>query len=147
MDRLIEFAGNHPLLVGAAVFSLVLVIVYELRARASAFASISSQDLIRLQNQGGLVLDIRKPDEFAAGHIAGARHMPSDQILTAQDHLKKYKDKPVVVYCNTGSLGAAAVRQLNAQGFTKAFNLRGGITGWRTDNLPVANLQKAAAKG
>ncbi len=147
MDRLIEFAGNHPVLVAAAVFSLVLVIVYELRARANAFAAISPQDLIRLQNQGALVLDIRKPDEYAAGHIAGARHLSPDQILTAQDHLKKYKDKPVVVYCGTGSLGASAVRQLNAQGFTKAYNLRGGIAGWRTDNLPVANLQKAAAKG
>jgi rhodanese-related sulfurtransferase len=146
MDRLIEYVGNHPLLVAAAVFSAILVIAYELRARATAFAAVSPQDLIRLQNQGALVLDIRKPDEFAAGHISGARHLPSDQILTAKDHLKKHKDKPVVVYCATGSLGAAAVRQLNEQGFTKTFNLRGGLAGWRTDNLPVAT-QKAAAKG
>jgi rhodanese-related sulfurtransferase len=138
MDRLIEFAGNHPVLVAAAVFALVLVIVYEMRARATNFASVSGQDLIRLQNQGALVLDIRKPDEFAAGHIAGAKHLSSDQILSAGDHLKKHKEKPVIVYCGTGSLGAAAVRQLNAQGFTKAFNLRGGIATWRTDNLPLA---------
>jgi rhodanese-related sulfurtransferase len=145
MDRLIEYSGNHPLLLAAAVFSAILVIAYELRTRASAFAAISPQDLIRLQNQGALVVDIRKPDEFALGHISGARHVPSDQILTAKDHLKKYKDKPVVVYCATGSLGAAAVRQLNEQGFAKAFNLRGGLAAWRTDNLPVA-MQKADTK-
>jgi rhodanese-related sulfurtransferase len=145
MDRLVEYIGNHPLLVAAAVFAAILVIVYELRARATAFAAISPQDLIRLQNQGALVLDIRKPDEFEAGHIAGARQMSSDQILTAKDHLKKHKDKPVVVYCSTGSLGAAAVRQLNEQGFTKTFNLRGGLAAWRTDNLPVA-MPKAAVK-
>jgi rhodanese-related sulfurtransferase len=138
MDRLIEFASNHPLLVSAAVFALLLVIVYEMRARATNFASVSAQDLIRLQNQGALVLDIRKPDEFAAGHITGAKHLSSDQILSAGDHLKKHKEKPVVVYCGTGSLGAAAVRQLNAQGFSKAFNLRGGVAAWRTDNLPLA---------
>jgi rhodanese-related sulfurtransferase len=146
MDRLIEFAGNHPLLVSAAVFAAILVLVYELRARANSFAAVSPQDLIRLQNQGAVVLDIRKPDEFAAGHIAGARHLSSDQILTAGEHLKKFKDKPVVVYCATGSLGAAAVRQLAAQGFSKAFNLRGGLAGWSTDNLPLATGVKAEAK-
>jgi rhodanese-related sulfurtransferase len=91
-----------------------------------------------LMNQGALVLDIRKPDEFAQGHVNGAKHLPSDQILTAGDTFKRFKDKPVVVYCDSGSLAAAAVRQLNVQGFTKAFTLRGGFAGWRAENLPVA---------
>ena len=47
------------------------------------------------------------------------------------------KEKVVVVYDDTGSLGASAVRQLVAQGFTKAFNLRGGLAAWRTENLPL----------
>ena len=88
-------------------------------------------------NQGALVLDIRKPDEFAQGHVNGAKQLPSDQILTAGDNFKRFKEKPVVVYCDSGSLAAAAVRQLNAQGFTKAFTLRGGFAGWRAENLPV----------
>ena len=41
------------------------------------------------------------------------------------------------LYDDTGSLGASAVRQLNEQGFTKAFNLRGGLAAWRTENLPL----------
>jgi rhodanese-related sulfurtransferase len=138
MERLIEYVSNHPLLVGAAVLALIVVVTYESRVRGAAYASISSQDLIRLMNQGALVLDIRKPDEFAQGHVNGARHLPSDQILTAGDSFKRWKDKPVVVYCDSGSTAAAAVRQLNAQGFTKAFTLRGGFSGWRAENLPVA---------
>ena len=59
-------------------------------------------------------------------------------ILTAGETFKRFKEKPVVVYCDSGSLAAAAVRQLNAQGFTKAFTLRGGFAGWRAENLPVA---------
>jgi rhodanese-related sulfurtransferase len=51
--------------------------------------------------------------------------------------LKKYKEKVVVVYDDTGSLGTSAVRQLAAQGFTKAVNLRGGLAAWRTENLPL----------
>src|SRR5690348_4648474 len=137
MDRLIEYVTHHPLLVAAAVFALIVVLSYESRARATAHAAISSQDLIRLMNQGALVLDIRKSDDYAQGHVNGAKHLPSDQILTAGENFKRFKEKPVVVYCDSGSLAAAAVRQLQEQGFTKAFTLRGGLAAWRADNLPV----------
>ena len=137
MERLFEYIGNHPWLAAAAVAMVVLVIVYELRARAGNVGAVSAQDAIRLMNHGALVLDIRPQTEFAAGHLNGARQLSSDQILNAGETLKKYKEKPVLVYCENGSLGAAAVRQLVAQGFTKAFNLRGGLSSWRAENLPV----------
>jgi rhodanese-related sulfurtransferase len=138
MERFLEYVSHHPYLVGAAVLALVMVVAYESRARATAFASIGSQDLIRLMNQGALVLDIRKAEEFAQGHVNGAKHLPSDQILKAGETFKRFKEKPVVVYCDSGTLSAAAVRQLNAQGFTKAFTLRGGLAAWRAENLPVS---------
>jgi len=138
MDRLIEYITHHPLLAGVAVLALIIVVSNESRLRATAFAAITSQELIRLMNQGALVLDIRKPDEFAAGHVNGAKHLDSDKILNAGETHKRFKDKPVVVICDSGSLAAAAVRQLTQQGFTKAFTLRGGFSGWRAENLPVA---------
>ncbi len=138
MENLIQYVTHHPLLVGAAVLALVVVVAFESRQRATAFAAVSSQELIRLMNQGALVLDIRKPEEFEAGHVKGAKQLASDKILAAGETFKRFKDKPVVVYCESGSLAAAAVRQLNAQGFTKAFTLRGGFAGWRTENLPVS---------
>jgi rhodanese-related sulfurtransferase len=70
--------------------------------------------------------------------VNGAKHLRSDQILKAGDSFKRFKDKPVVVYCDSGSLAAAAVRQLIEQGFTKAFTLRGGFASWRAENLPIA---------
>jgi rhodanese-related sulfurtransferase len=138
MERLIEYFTHHPLLAGAAVLALIIVVVNESRLRATAFAAISSQELIRLMNQGALVLDIRKPEEFALGHVKGAKQLPSDQILSAGDNFKRFKEKAVVVIDESGSLSAAAVRQLNTQGFTKAFCLRGGFSGWRAENLPVS---------
>jgi rhodanese-related sulfurtransferase len=138
MERLIQYVTNHPLLAGAVVLALVVVAVFESRMRSTGQSAISSQDLIRLMNQGALVLDIRKPEEFAAGHVNGAKHLDSDKILTAGDSFKRYKEKPVVVICDSGSLAAAAQRQLTQQGFTKAFTLRGGFSGWRAENLPVA---------
>ena len=137
MERLIEYVGNHPLLVGAAVLALIVVLTAESRLRATSAFAITAQELVRLMSQGALVLDIRKPEEFAQGHVNGARQLPSDQILKAGDNFKRYKEKPVVVIDDRGSLAPAAVRQLSEQGFTKAFALRGGFAGWRSENLPV----------
>ena len=115
-----------------------MVIVYELRSRNENQSAVSPQDLVRLMNQGAVVIDLRPGDAFASGHVAGAKQMSGEQILKAGDTLKKQKEKVLVVYDDTGSLGASAVRQLTAQGFTKAFNLRGGISAWRAENLPLS---------
>jgi rhodanese-related sulfurtransferase len=137
MERLIEYTNHHPWLTGALVLIAIVVIVYEMRARSETMASVSPQDTVRLMNQGALLIDLRPPEQYTTGHVGGARQMTGDQILKAGETLKKYKDKTVVVYDDTGSLGASAVRQLAAQGFTKAFNLRGGLAAWRTENLPL----------
>ena len=137
MERLVQYISNHPMLAGAAVLVAVLAVVFELRARAASFAAVGPQDAIRLMNQHAVVLDLRPAAEFAAGHLTGARNLPPDQILKANEVLKKYKEKPLVVYCDSGSLGGSAARQLAEQGFTKAVNLRGGLAAWRAENLPV----------
>ena len=141
MEKLPEYVANHPWLVSLAVVAAVLVIVFEIRARRDAYAGISPQDLIRLQNQGALVIDLRSPEAFGAGHIGGARRMDAAEMLTAGDSLKKYKEKNVIVYCDSGSTGAAAARVLERQGFKQVFNLKGGLTGWRSENLPLATGQ------
>lgn len=137
MEQLPEYIANHPWLFSLTVLAMVLVLVFEIKSRRDAVGAISPQDLIRLQNQGALLIDLRQPAAFADGHISGARRMDSSEILVAKDALKKYKEKPVVVYCESGSTGAAAVRVLLGQGFTRAFNLRGGLALWRTENLPL----------
>jgi rhodanese-related sulfurtransferase len=71
--------------------------------------------------------------------------MNGEQILKAADVLKKYKQKPLIVYDESGSLGTTAARQLKAQGFAQAFNLRGGVAAWRSDNLPLEKGSKASA--
>jgi rhodanese-related sulfurtransferase len=137
MDRLIEYTNHHPWLALAMVVAIILVVLYEMRLRSENQASVSPQDMVRLMNQGALLIDLRPAEQYTAGHVSGARQMNGDQILQAAETLKKYKEKMVVVYDDTGSLGASAVRQLVAQGFTKAFNLRGGLAAWRTENLPL----------
>jgi rhodanese-related sulfurtransferase len=138
MDRLLEYISHHPWYASGAALAALLVIAYELRARSENSAAVSPQDVVRLMNQGAVVIDLRPTEAFASGHVVGARQMSGEQILKAGDTLKKQKEKVLVVYDDTGSLGASAVRQLAAQGFTKAFNLRGGIAAWRAENLPLS---------
>ncbi len=138
MERILEYLSHHPWLATATAVVVALVVVYEMRTRSESLVSVSPQELIRLMNQGALLLDLRPSEQYQAGHLAGARQMSGEQILNAADTLKKHKEKAVVVYDDTGSLGAAAVRQLAAQGFTRAFALRGGLAAWRADNLPLS---------
>jgi len=138
MDRVLDFASHHPWLATATAVLVALVAVYEMRMRSESLRSVSPHDLIRLMNQGALVLDLRPAEQYQAGHLNGARQMNSEQILNAGDTLKKHKEKTVVVYDDGGSLGASAVRQLAAQGFTRVFALRGGLAAWRADNLPLS---------
>ena len=138
MQRLLEYANHHPglsLLLGAA---LIAVLIYELRERSRGLGAIGPQDAVRLMNQGAAVLDVRDAEAYAAGHIRGARNIPAGQLGESLDALKRYKDKPLIVYCEQGATAAAAMRTLAQQGFSQVANLRGGLSAWRTEQLPVA---------
>ncbi|HTY93789.1 MAG TPA: rhodanese-like domain-containing protein [Steroidobacteraceae bacterium] len=138
MDRLIEYIGHHPLLVAAGAVAALVVLAYEYYLRMQGLSAISPQELIRLMNQGALVLDIRGLEEFAAGHISGARQLTPEQLPKAGETLKKHREKPVIVYGADETGGPVVVRKLAAQGFTRAFCLRGGLAAWRAENLPLA---------
>jgi rhodanese-related sulfurtransferase len=138
MQRLLEYIGHHPYLAGAAVIAALAVLVAEVRERISGFAALSSMQAVRLMNQGALVLDLRPKESFEAGHIAEARNVPAAELAGSADTLKKWREKTVITYCDSGVSGAAAARTLAKLGFTKVFNLDGGLNGWTKDNLPLA---------
>jgi len=75
MERLFEYANHHPWLAGALVLVSILVIVYEMRVQSEAKASVSPQDMVRLMNQGALLIDLRPLEQYSAGHVGGARQM------------------------------------------------------------------------
>ncbi len=144
MQRLVEFIGNHPYLASGAVLAAVAVAIYEFQARLQAFAALSAMQAVRLMNQGALVLDLRAKESFDAGHIGDARNVPAAELAAQADNLKKWRDKTVITYDDSGTGGASAARTLTKLGFTKVFNLQGGLNAWIKDNLP---LTKAAAGG
>jgi rhodanese-related sulfurtransferase len=143
MNLLIEYTANHPFLVIAAVILAVLAIVIEIRQRARGSSLITPNDAVLLANSGALLLDVRDAKDFDAGHIIDARHVPAAEVASRAESFKKYREKPVVVYCESGFASAGAARALRASGFNKVVTLRGGLQNWRQENLP---LVKGAAK-
>ena len=138
MQRLLDYIGHHPYLAGATLLAAIAVLVFELRARVHAFAALSAMQAVRLMNQGALVIDLRSKELYDAGHIVDARNVPVADLESQADALKKWRDKSVITYCDSGANGASAARSLMKLGFTKVFNLQGGLNAWVKDNLPLA---------
>lgn len=136
MQRLLEFAQHHPILVGLAVVLAIAVLVYELLNRGKG-SGLSPQETILLMNQGARVFDLRASDAYAAGHISGSKWLDVNELDKSPDSLKKYRERLVVLVCETGTVASAVARKLQAAGFTKVFNLRGGLAAWRAENLPL----------
>ena len=143
MQQLLDFIAHHPYLAGAAVVAAVLVVVFEVRERLQAFAALSAQQVVRLMNQGALVIDLRSKELYDAGHIVDARNVPVRELESQADSLKKWRDKNVITYCDSGADGASAARTLMKLGFTKVSNLQGGLSAWLKDNLPVSKSSAA----
>lgn len=143
MNRFFEYTTNHPFLIAAAAILAVLAIVIEMRHRSRGASAIGTADAVRLANTGALVVDVRDSKDYEAGHIIEARHIPAAELGSRAESLKKFKEKPVIVYCNGGFTSAGAAKQLRASGFNKVVTLSGGLNSWRQENLP---LVKGAAK-
>ena len=148
MQQLLEYIAHHPYLSTAAVAAALAVLFYEMRERVQAYAALNSAHAVRLMNQGALVIDLRSKDLYDAGHIVDARNVPAADLPSQTDSLKKWRDKNVITYCDSGVQGASAARTLTKLGFSKVFNLQGGLNGWVKDNMPLAKTPggKGSAK-
>ncbi len=102
---------------------------------ASGLGTLEATQLMNSKN--ALVLDVREPDEYAAGTITGSRNIPLSAIAQRAGELSKHKAKPVVVICQSGQRSAKATGQLQKEGFTEVYNLSGGINAWKQAGLPL----------
>lgn len=83
-----------------------------------------------MQQQGAVVVDVREPHEYAAGHIPGAYNIPKDTVLSNAD-LTALKDQqiPIMVYCRSGGRAGDVLDALAEDGFSYVMNI-GGVLTW-----------------
>jgi rhodanese-related sulfurtransferase len=95
---------------------------------------ISRDEVQRLVEDGAQLVDVRAEHEWDAGRIAGATHLPLDELVDRADEIDK--DRPVVLYCRGGNRSTMATEALAAAGYDAA-KLSEGIVGWEEAGLPL----------
>jgi rhodanese-related sulfurtransferase len=100
---------------------------------------VSLLQATQMINQGKtIVLDVREPAQFAAGHLRDAKNIPLKELPNRIGELDKFKSKSVIVICQSGMQSAKAASQLKKAGFNEVVGLSGGLAAWQAQGLPVA---------
>jgi rhodanese-related sulfurtransferase len=102
---------------------------------AAGFKNVSVQELYAASETERIVLDVREPFEFAAGHVPGSVLIPLGQLSAQAGQLPK--DLPVYVICRSGNRSVTASNILIEMGFTDIRNVRGGILAWQAAGYPT----------
>ena len=134
MPQLIEFASNHLALV-AAFFGVLGVLLFTLRQGAHDLSPARAVQL--LNREHAVPVDLRGEKEFAAGHIINALRVSPEAVADGAGPLGKYRDKPLLLYCETGAQCMKPLQSLRKAGFTRVYRLQGGVAAWRAENLPL----------
>jgi rhodanese-related sulfurtransferase len=134
----VKFLQDNILLIAVAFVSGAMLIWPYVR-RATGGPSVNPSQATQLINrEDALVLDVREPGEYGAGHILGAKNVPLSRIDSGGAEIAgKKKDRPVILYCESGNRSAKAAAALKAQGYTRVLNLAGGIAAWQQAGMPV----------
>jgi rhodanese-related sulfurtransferase len=96
---------------------------------------VSRAEARQLVEAGAQLIDVRGDHEWETGHIAGASHIPLDELSRRAGEIDG--DRPVVLYCRGGNRSSMATAALQAGGYDAA-KLSEGITGWEEEGLPIA---------
>jgi len=137
MEQYLEFAGNHIWLVSAFLITLS-ALIWNLASNAGGKLNIDPLDAtLKINHEDALVLDIRSMKEFSDGHILNAENVPLNGLGNQLQKLEKYKQRPIIAVCRSGSRSQAACSTLRKAGFEQVFNLRGGMLAWENAGQPV----------
>lgn len=98
---------------------------------SSSFTTQKAADFAQtISNPAVVVIDVRTPSEFAAGHIANAVNIDVEGGMFEQQIASLDKSKTYAVYCHSGRRSANAAGIMSKAGFTTIYNLDGGVTAW-----------------
>ena len=146
METYLEFAGNHPVLVSALLLSFFMLVFSELRRKSRGLTHIEAPDAVKLINNDAVVIDLRRPEAFAKGHIVNARNIPLDELDANQEKISKLATKPILAVCDAGMSSTRAVDSLRKSGLESVYGLKGGIAAWTEASLPLVTGKKTKSK-
>ena len=138
MDQYIEFVRNHWLLFIALAVVIFLLLQDLFETAFRKFKMLSPLLVVsKMNNDDTVIIDVRETNEFKSGHIESAISTPLGSFEKHIDKLKKHKQNPLIVVCQTGARSSTACKQLMTAGFDQVFSMIGGMQSWEENNFPT----------
>ncbi|MDH3901911.1 MAG: rhodanese-like domain-containing protein [Xanthomonadales bacterium] len=139
MEQVIEFAGNHGMLVAGFAAVVLLLVWTEISRFTRAYTELTPQLAVQKINQGNIsIVDISSAADFSKGHLSGAKHIALSRFSETDPEIAKVKSGPVLVVCKNGQTAHTAAAKLVKLGATDVAVLKGGTTQWVADQYPLS---------
>lgn len=114
------------------------MLVWPLLVSAMNAGALSASGAVQLINrEKAVIVDVCEADEFAAGHVGGAKNVPFGQLEEKLTGVVKNKTLPLILVCATGARANRAVAVAKKLGYEQAQALGGGLKAWKEANLPL----------
>lgn len=132
-----SFLIENWMLIAVALLSGAMLMWPAIAGNAGA-GSLNANEAVQLINrEKAVVVDVCGADEFKAGHVAGAKNLPLDELESKLSGVVKNKATPVILVCASGARSKRAVAVAKKLGYENAHSLSGGLGAWRAASLPV----------
>ena len=140
MEQLIEFAGNHEMLVAAFAGVVLLLIWTEISRRTRGYAELTPVQAVQKMNKGDTtIVDISTSADFSKGHLAGSTHVALSRFNKPDPEIEKIAAGPVLVVCKNGHTAHQAAAKLVKLGAPEVAVLKDGVTQWAADQYPLSS--------
>ena len=132
-----EFITKNIFIIAVALVSGGMLI-WPLLRRGVGGPWVNTLAATQLINRSdAVVIDLRSAEDYAKGHILGAKNIPLADLEKRGSELEKLKSKPVILHCGDGNRAGGGVAALRRKGFDSVHNLAGGYVAWQQAGLPV----------
>lgn len=135
-----SFVIENWVLLAVALTSAGMLMWPALSSGGGADALNPNEVVQWMNREKAVVVDICGAEEFAAGHVRGAKHVPLDQLEAKLSGVVKNKGTPLVLVCSSGMRSKRALATAKKLGFENVRSLSGGMGAWRAASLPVEKV-------
>ena len=131
-----KFIIDNWMLISVALASGAMLL-WPVVQGAAATGLTANEAVLLINREKAVVVDVCETEEFAQGHVGGAKNVPLSQLETRLPEVVKNKGLPLILVCATGARANRALATAKKLGYEKAQVLAGGLKSWKTANLPV----------
>jgi rhodanese-related sulfurtransferase len=132
----VKFLIDNWMLISVALASGAMLLWPALKGATGG--GVSTAQAVQLINrERAVVVDVCETEEFAAGHVGGAKNVPVGQLEQRLPEVVKNKTVPLILVCASGARANRALGVAKKLGYEKAQVLAGGMKSWKEANLPV----------